>query len=85
MADGPPALILPIATGGEHTAHAIRRGADGFLYVLGGNASRFKKDELKGGCSSLAAPYAGLLLRLMSSGQAVALPHAGRPPRQHEP
>jgi putative heme-binding domain-containing protein len=39
-ADGglrPPELIHALKTGGEHDAHAIRRGPDGWLYVLCGN------------------------------------------------
>ena len=30
----PPELLYPFKTGGEHAAHAIRRGPDGWLYVL---------------------------------------------------
>src|SRR5438128_4719753 len=36
-ADGPSELIRKLKTGGEHDAHAIRRGPDGWLYVLCGN------------------------------------------------
>ena len=34
---GPSELIRTLKTGGEHDAHAIRRGPDGWLYVLCGN------------------------------------------------
>src|SRR4051812_25458483 len=36
-ADGPSELLSKPKTGGEHDAHAIRRGPDGWLYVLCGN------------------------------------------------
>src|SRR4030081_2908792 len=36
-AEGPVEMIAPLKTGGEHDAHAILRGPDGWLYVLCGN------------------------------------------------
>src|SRR5690242_15628372 len=36
-ADGPPELIRKLRTGGEHDAHAVCRGPDGWLYLLCGN------------------------------------------------
>lgn len=39
VADGAPAKILPIKTGGEHDAHAIRKGPDGWWYLLAGNST----------------------------------------------
>src|SRR5262245_6346228 len=38
-ADGPSTLIRAIKTGGEHTAHALERGPDGWLYLLCGNVA----------------------------------------------
>ena len=31
VADGPPTLLLPLSTGGEHGSHALRVGPDGSL------------------------------------------------------
>ena len=36
-ADGPPQTFLKIKTGSEHHAHAIRRGPDGWWYLIAGN------------------------------------------------
>jgi putative heme-binding domain-containing protein len=38
-AAGPPALLRALRTGGEHDAHAILRGPDGWLYLLCGNTA----------------------------------------------
>src|SRR5437764_11731302 len=42
-ADGPSELIRAVKTGGEHDAHALRRGPDGWLYLLCGNNARVDK------------------------------------------
>jgi glucose/arabinose dehydrogenase len=42
-ADGPSELLHPFKTGGEHDAHAIKRGPDGWLYVLCGNSTGIGK------------------------------------------
>src|SRR5262249_27654070 len=42
-ATGPSELICAMKTGSEHTAHAIRRGPDGWLYVLCGNNTGIDK------------------------------------------
>ncbi len=42
-ADGPSELIRKMKTGGEHCAHAIQRGPDGWLYVLCGNTAGIDK------------------------------------------
>src|SRR5438876_6078755 len=41
---GPPEMILALKTSGEHEAHAVRRGPDGWLYLLCGNMSGVKKE-----------------------------------------
>ncbi len=38
-ADGRPEKLLSVPTGGEHDAHAIRRGPDGYWYLTNGNFS----------------------------------------------
>jgi putative heme-binding domain-containing protein len=37
IADGNPTRVLEIPTGGEHDSHAIRRGPDGYWYLMVGN------------------------------------------------
>ena len=58
-----PEVVLALSGGGEHGPHAIRRGADGFLYLLGGNHAGFDARQIRG-FSPVRRPYAGLLLRL---------------------
>lgn len=70
-ADGPPRLILPIKVDGEHNAHAVRRGADGSLYLIGGNFCGLQKSQLRGASSPVVNPYAGLLIRLRPDASSV--------------
>ena len=72
-ADGPPRLVLPLEAGGEHNAHAVRRGADGFLYLVTGNYGGFKHEQICGGLSPVIDPYAGVLIRLSPSGDNIAV------------
>ncbi|MBM3966718.1 MAG: hypothetical protein FJ308_16880, partial [Planctomycetes bacterium] len=37
VADRAPTRVLELPTGGEHDAHAIRRGPDGYWYLIAGN------------------------------------------------
>jgi putative heme-binding domain-containing protein len=59
----PPELLAPFKTGGEHAAHAIRRGPDGYLYVLSGNntGSHARRPTLP--TSPITEPVAGRVLR----------------------
>lgn len=61
---GPPELLLALTTGGEHAAHAVRRGPDGWLYLLCGNMSGVKKATVTDARSPVRDPVAGALLRL---------------------
>lgn len=61
---GPPELLLALTTGGEHAAHAVRRGPDGWLYLLCGNMSGVKKATATDARSPVRDPVAGALLRL---------------------
>lgn len=71
LPNGPPTLILALATGGEHTAHAPRLGPDGALYLLGGNHSGLDPARVDVVKSPIVSPYAGLLLRLRPDGSEV--------------
>jgi len=61
---GPPETLLALKTGGEHDAHAVRRGSDGWLYVLCGNMAGVKKETIRGDRSPVKDPIAGALVRL---------------------
>jgi putative membrane-bound dehydrogenase-like protein len=63
-ADGPPETILPLKTGSEHSAHAVRRGPDGWLYILGGNNTGIDGRYVRGPGSPIKEPVAGCVLRL---------------------
>jgi putative heme-binding domain-containing protein len=63
-AAGPPELIRKLKTGGEHDAHAIRRGPDGWLYLLCGNNTGLDPSVTLSPASPVAKPIAGYVLRL---------------------
>jgi putative heme-binding domain-containing protein len=60
----PPELIHPFKTGGEHAAHAMRRGPDGWLYVLCGNNTGISNKNATLPTSPIREPIAGCVLRL---------------------
>ena len=62
IADGPPRKILPFQSG-EHGGHAIKRGPDGWWWVLGGNDAGFSSQHDSSN-SYGRKPSAGALLRI---------------------
>jgi putative heme-binding domain-containing protein len=62
-ASGPSELIRKLKTGGEHDAHAVRRGPDGWLYVLCGNMTRVRGSYAQLPTSPIKRPVAGCVLR----------------------
>ena len=62
-ATGPVELIRAMKTGGEHHAHAIRRGPDGWLYVLCGNTTGIDKSYATLATSPIKDPVAGCVVR----------------------
>ena len=38
--DSTPTRVLEIKTGGEHDAHALRKGPDGYWYLIAGNGTK---------------------------------------------
>lgn len=64
VADGPRRKVLDLPTGGEHDAHAIRRGPDGWWYLIVGNFAstigKLKNDP----DSPVPQPRAGTLWRI---------------------
>ncbi len=63
QADGPPEKLVPLRTSSEHHAHAVRRGPDGFLYVIAGNDTGIDS-RYAGSGSPVDRPKAGVLLRI---------------------
>src|SRR5688572_28304306 len=55
--------ILAVRTGGEHDAHAVRRGPDGWLYLLCGNNAEVDRLVKPAPTSPIAKPVAGCVLR----------------------
>jgi putative heme-binding domain-containing protein len=60
----PSELLLKLKTGGEHDAHAVQRGPDGWLYVLCGNNTGLPKGKPMLPTSPIKKPIAGYVLRL---------------------
>jgi putative heme-binding domain-containing protein len=59
----PPELLYALKTGGEHNAHAMRRGPDGLLYVLCGNNTGITSKHASLPTSPIREPVAGCVLR----------------------
>lgn len=74
-ADGPPDVFLKLKTGGEHHAHSVQRGPDGWWYVILGNDAGVSSTYAKLKTSPIKEPRAGCILRLrpdLSGGEIVA-------------
>ncbi len=74
-ADGPPDVFLKLKTGGEHHAHSVQRGPDGWWYVMIGNDAGITSDYVKLKSSPIKEPRAGCILRLrpdLSGGEIIA-------------
>ena len=63
VADGPPVRIFEIKTGGEHDAHGIRKGPDGWWYLLSGNGVKALPEYFESENSPVKEPRAGFLMR----------------------
>lgn len=68
-----PTLVVKLKTGGEHDAHAVRRGPDGKLYVLCGNMAGVNAKTITAKDSPVEDPVAGALLRMNDDGTDVAV------------
>ena len=74
-ADGPPDVFLKVRAGNEHDLHAIRKGPDGWWYLIAGNAAGVNEHYAAMKSSPVTAPHAGTILRLspnMSQGEIFA-------------
>jgi len=63
-ADAPPDVFLRIKTGGEHHAHAVRKGPDGWWYLIAGNHAGVTERFASLSTSPIKRPESGTLLRL---------------------
>ncbi len=63
-ADGPSELLWPCETGGEHDAHALLRGPDGWLYLLCGNTAGISRRHVTSPASPIKDPVAGCVVRI---------------------
>ncbi|HET6572374.1 MAG TPA: c-type cytochrome [Fimbriiglobus sp.] len=63
--------ILLVRTGGEHDAHAVRRGPDGWLYLICGNMAGVTKKLITSPQSPVKDPVAGALVRISPDGKQV--------------
>ncbi|HJZ55682.1 MAG TPA: hypothetical protein VKE74_12010, partial [Gemmataceae bacterium] len=68
---GPPETILALKTTGEHDAHAVRRGPDGWLYLLCGNMTGINPGKITSPRSPVKDPIAGTLVRISPDGKEV--------------
>nr|WP_238537747.1 c-type cytochrome [Zavarzinella formosa] len=59
-----PETLIKLKTTGEHDAHAVRRGPDGWLYLLCGNMAGVTKQTITSPRSPVKEPVAGALLRI---------------------
>ena len=64
QADGPPKTFVRLRTGSEHNAHAVRRGPDGWWYLLAGNTAGISKDYARLPHPPVANPHGGVILRM---------------------
>lgn len=74
-ADGEPDVFLKMKTGGEHDSHAIRRGPDGWWYVIAGNGAGINSAYATLPTSPVKNPSAGTLMRLkpdLTGGEIIA-------------
>lgn len=62
-ADGPSELIREVKASGEHDAHALRRGPDGWLYLLCGNNAGIDASWAQLPTSPIREPVAGCVVR----------------------
>ena len=67
-ADGPPRQFLRLANG-EHGAHAIRKGPDGWLYLVGGNDTGFTPGQFNSPQSPLKKTEGGAIIRFSPDGK----------------
>jgi len=68
-AGGAPSPLLHLRTAGEHHAHAVHRGPDGWLYVIVGDGTGISRDFVNSEQSPIRDPIGGCLLRISADGR----------------
>ncbi len=63
-ADGPPEELLSLKTGGEHFAHAVEQGPDGWWYMILGNSAGMNGGNVSLPSSPVTDPSGGVLMRI---------------------
>src|SRR6266850_2149352 len=80
VADGPPDKLFSLGAG-EHGGHAIRKGPDGWFYLIGGNDSGFGPQHITTPLPPIRNIEAGALLRFRPDrGQVEPIAHGFRNP-----
>ncbi len=64
QADGPPEKLIPLAFG-EHGGHAMRKGPDGWWYVIGGNDAKVGPEHATLPTSPVSGPADAARLHLL--------------------
>lgn len=63
LADGKPQVFLQLKTGAEHNSHAMRKGPDGWWYLIAGNMTGITSQYATLKTSPIKNPEAGVILR----------------------
>ena len=66
---GPATLVEAVKAKGEHEAHAVKRGPDGWLYVMCGNMAGIDESWATDVNSPVKKPVAGCLVRISPDGR----------------
>ena len=73
--DGPPQVFVKLHCGGEHDAHAIRKGPDGWWYLINGNMAGVNEKYNALPKPPVTHPRAGTMMRFtpdLSKGEIIA-------------
>lgn len=62
-ADGPSTIVRKVTTGSEHGAHTLKRGPDGWLYLIGGDSAGFDEKFAELPTSPVKVPLGGCVVR----------------------
>lgn len=75
QADGAPQIFVKLNSGGEHDAHAIRKGPDGWWYLICGNMAGVNENYNTLPNAPVKSPRAGTMMRFkpdLSKGEILA-------------
>ncbi len=74
VADGTPDVFLKVKAGGEHDLHSMRKGPDGWWYVIAGNMAGITDKYITLDTSPVKKPQAGTIMRFkpdLSGGEVI--------------